>query len=105
MFRNITQYFQAMLKNIINSHCSFNMKETQVCARADLLKCGRTSAHIFRICSVQNCLSQVNISETVCPENDKQTAFYSPLHTVVAVFWVTCMSEWLAVSYNMKSKK
>ena len=65
MFRNITQYFQAMLKNIINSHCSFNIKETQVCALADLLKCGRPSAHIFRICSVQNCLSQVNISETV----------------------------------------
>ena len=60
MFRNITQYFHAMLKNIINSQCSFNIKETQVCARADLLKCGRTSAHIFRICSVQNCLSQVN---------------------------------------------
>ena len=50
MFRNITQYFQAMLKNIINWHCSFNIKETQVCARDDLLKCGRTSAHIFRIC-------------------------------------------------------
>ena len=27
--------------------------------------CGRTSAHIFRICSVQNCLPQVKISETV----------------------------------------
>ena len=29
------------------------------------LKCGRTSAHIFCICLVQNCLSQVKISETV----------------------------------------
>ena len=29
------------------------------------LKCRRTSAHIFRICLVQNCLSQVKISETV----------------------------------------
>ena len=64
-FRNITQYFQAKLKNIINSDCSFNIKETQVCARADSLKWGRTSAHIFCICSVQNCLSQVKISETV----------------------------------------
>ena len=30
------------------------------------LKCGGTSAHIFCICLVQNCLSQVKISETVC---------------------------------------
>ena len=29
------------------------------------LKCGRTSAHIVCICLVQNCLSQVKISETV----------------------------------------
>ena len=27
--------------------------------------CGRTSAHIFRICSVQNCRPQVKISDTV----------------------------------------
>ena len=57
--------------------------------------CGRSPAHIFRICSVQNCLPQVKFLklsivymgfetvyggfETVCPEKDKQTAFYSPL--------------------------
>ena len=29
--------FQAMLKNIIDSHCAFNIKETQVCVWVDIL--------------------------------------------------------------------
>ena len=48
-----------MLKNIINSkNCLFYIFFD--------LKCRRASTHIFCICLVQNCLSQVKISETVC---------------------------------------
>ena len=51
--------FRAMLKNIINSkNCLFYIFFD--------LKCRRASTHIFCICLVQNCLSQVKISETVC---------------------------------------
>ena len=74
---------QKIFKKIIDSHCALNVKETLVCVWVDILphhhtsqncllyiffdlKCGGTSAHIFCICLVQNCLSQVKISETVC---------------------------------------
>ena len=52
-----------MLKTIIDSHCALSIKETQVCV------CELIYYHaiiIFCICLVQNCLSQVKISETVC---------------------------------------
>ena len=66
LLKHKVNIFGAMSKNIIDSHCAFNIKETQVLYIFFDLKCERTSTHIFCICLVQNCLSKVKISETVC---------------------------------------
>ena len=74
-----------MLKNIINSHCAFNLKETQVCVRAKTQNAeglqlilstsvwSKTVYHKYIFLKLSMGL------ETVCPEKDRQTAFYSPL--------------------------
>ena len=52
-------------------------------AKCTWLACLLSFASLFHIFLVQNCLSQVKTvylgSETVCPEKDRETAFYSPL--------------------------
>ena len=74
-----------MLKNIINSHCAFNLKETQVCVRAKTQNAeglqlilstsvwSKTVYHKYKFLKLSMGF------ETVCPEKDRQTAFYSPL--------------------------
>ena len=74
-----------MLKNIINSHCAFNLKETQVCVRAKtqnaegLQLIFSTSVWSKTVYHKYIFLKLSMGFETVCPEKDRQTAFYSPL--------------------------
>ena len=64
-FWNLSQY---LLNNVEECHqlaLRFQFEGDSVVCAGKNLKCRRTSAHIFHICLVQNCLSQVYISETV----------------------------------------
>ena len=45
----------------------------------------------------KNCISQVKLSETVCPEKDRQMAFYSPLSLYIC--------RYIDISYTMFSWK
>ena len=69
--------FQAMVKNIIDSHCALHIKETEVCVWVDLLPRRHNFLHLFgpklSITSKNfwNCPWVCLGSETVCPEKAK----------------------------------
>ena len=47
----------------------------------------------------KNCISQVKISENVCPKNDRQTAFYSPLS--LYILYNVCGIYHIHISYTL----